>query len=470
MGSRAAVAEPEQPSPVLDSCPLSARDQTRNLLLVATNTGLSYLASPVLYVGVVQAALCKELGASDTVCNLPGTAYLVLAAMPLFVAWYFPYVRLVKHILVTCYGTLALISALVVGVLFLPVPDWLKIAVVIAQGGVVGGARTVAVAFEFEVLGLGVSESRRGTALGLAYGVGPVLAIVGSLACQLLLTGTLGPLVLGTLAFPVNFQAVFAASVPIMALGAFLSSRFIIPRPAHEPIRQPFLTGVFGGFGKFLGSRPVLLAMIVAVLMLAGYTIISNMTLYTKEILGEAPSQYAGYQNTVRFACKAFTGVLLGWLLTRTHPKAGVLITATAGLAAVLWALAAPRQWFVFGFGPAGRGDLTDFHLMGAVPVFLLSFGLLGAGELFGIYVTNYILCCSPKAQMRRYMAFTMLTLFPAAPAGVLFGWISDQYTHDAPAFGFRLSFAAAAVFICVGILLALLLPARPRPEEEATA
>ena len=32
-------------------------------------------------------------------------------------------------------------------------------------------------------------------------------------------------------------------------------------------------------------------------------------------------------------------------------------------------------------------------------PWFLLAFGLLGAGELYGVYFPNYILCCSPKAQ-----------------------------------------------------------------------
>src|SRR5262249_37739791 len=100
---------------------------------------------------------------------------------------------------------------------------------------------------------------------------------------------------------------------------------------------------------------------------------------------------------------------------------------------------------------------------------FLLSFGLLGAGELFGIYVTNYILCCAPPAQMRRYMAFTMLTLFPAAPAGALFGSIIDCYP-GAGADGFRLISLTGAIFIAGGIVLALLLPARPRPEEPGTA
>ncbi len=130
----------------------------------------------------------------------------------------------------------------------------------------------------------------------------------------------------------------------------------------------------------------------------------------------------------------------MGWLLTRTHPRAGVLVTASIGLTAVLWAVIAPGKWF------------------------LLSFGLLGAGELFGIYVTNYILCCAPPDRVRRYMAFTMLTLMPAAPAGAVFGSIIDRYPGsrlDA----FRVSFLSAAACIAIGIMLALFLPARPKPE-----
>ena len=78
--------------------------------------------------------------------------------------------------------------------------------------------------------------------------------------------------------------------------------------------------------------------MIVAIIVLGGYTIISNMTLYTRQVLGVAPSEVAGYQLMFRFACKAVTGLFLGWVLSRTNPKVGVLITASLGLISVLWA------------------------------------------------------------------------------------------------------------------------------------
>jgi MFS family permease len=427
--------------PTAASCPLGDREQVRNLVLVGINTGLSYLASPVLYVGVVHAALGEQLHASATVSNLPASAYLVMAALPLFVSWYFPRIAQLKTILIVCYAALATMSAIVSAVLLWPAPYWLRITALIIHGGVVGGARTVAVACEFEVLGRAVSEARRGTALGLAYGVGPVLAIVGALVSQLLLTGTLGLVTIPAQPFPVNFATLFAVSVPIMALGAFLSSRFIIPLPVQEASRRPFLQGVFGGLGQFLGRPVVRRSMLVGIVVLAGYQIISNLTLYTREVLGEAPAQFAGYQNAVRFSCKAVAGVLMGWLLTRTHPRAGVLVTACIGLAGVGWAIVASRNWF------------------------LLSFGLLGAGELFGIYLTNYLLCCAAPEQMRRYMAFSMLTLFPAAPAGALYGAITDAFKNQSEVLGFQLSFVTAALFITMGIGLALCLPRRPQPE-----
>ncbi len=99
---------------------------------------------------------------------------------------------------------------------------------------------------------MAVSETRLGQALGLAYGLGPILAIVGSLFSQMLLSGAVGTLMLGEWPFPRNFAAVFAASILVLTLAAFLSSRLIIPLPEQEARRESFLKGVFGGFGHFL--------------------------------------------------------------------------------------------------------------------------------------------------------------------------------------------------------------------------
>jgi hypothetical protein len=60
-----------------------------------------------------------------------------------------------------------------------------------------------------------------------------------------------------------------------------------------------------------------------------------------------------------------------------------------------------------------------------------------------------------------------MITMMPAAPAGVLYGAITDYfgslYTKE---YGFRVSFAVAGALIVLGIGLSLVLPRRPRADE----
>ncbi len=431
-----------------DDCPLSVREQTRNVLIVGIDTALCYLAAPVMYVDVHHTTLMNQLQAAGgearaSLSNLPSSAYMVFSVLPVFVAWAFPQVRLLRRILVVCYSALALASAAVAAVLLLPVPWWLKAVVVVGHGAVLGGARTVAVAFEFEVLGVAVAESRRGQALGLAYGLGPFLAILGSLLAQLLVAGKVGPVGDEAMPSPDRFSLLFASAVPVMALAALLCSRLVVPVPEHEAPRQPFVAGVFGGFGRFLARPVVLLAVTSAVIIFCGYQVIGNMTLYCGVLFGEDPAKSAGYQKAVLYTFKGGMGLTMGWVLTRTAPRAVVLLTATAGLAAVVVAIFAPAS------------------------VYLFSFGLLGAGQLYGIYITNYILSGAPRALMRRYMAFTMITQMPAAPAGVLYGAVADFLgARRSKAVGYQMSFAVAAGLIALGIGLSLLLPRRPRADE----
>lgn len=433
-----------------DGCPLSHAEQTRNILIVGVNTALSYLASPVMYVGVVHAPLCARLQeaagveASAELANLPASGYMVMSCLPVFVAWAYPQARMLKTIIVLCYSSLAFFSGLVALLLISSLSWQIKVAAVIFHGFVVGAGRTTAVACEFEVWGIGVSDKRRGQAVGLAYGVGPILAFIGGLLSQFILAGQVGPVITGHYNFPGNYALLFAASVPILFLGAFLNTKLVIPLPAVEPERQPFLQGVFGGAGSFFGRRVVLLAVISATLVFWGYQVISNFALYqdalAEAVYGEKP-QIAGYQNMIRFACKAMMGLAMGWLLTFAAPRTVSIVSATAGLSAVAFALVAPPNWFI------------------------LCFGLLGMGELFGIYSTNYILNCARKTEMRRFMAFTMMTMLAAAPSGYAFGAITDYFKEShGILYAYRMSFAVACGFIVLGIFLIFFLPARPKP------
>ena len=219
-----------------------------------------------------------------------------------------------------------------------------------------------------------------------------------------------------------------------MLVAAFLSTKFIVPRPAEEVQRQPFVAGIFGGLGEFFSYRVTLLAAVATFLVASGYNILNNFTLFTKEAVGELAEQYVGDQNALRFGFKAFAGLFLGWLLTRTHPKAGLLVTGGFCLASVVWIVATPGAWF------------------------LLSFGLMGAGELWGVYYPNYILSASAKSRMRRNMAIISLLYMPTGFVTLLFGIIADR-------FGLRTSFVVS-IAILAGTLLfvQLMLPARPCP------
>jgi hypothetical protein len=192
----------------------------------------------------------------------------------------------------------------------------------------------------------------------------------------------------------------------------------------------------------------LLVALLVITLVYTGNLAYSNMGLYTQEALGKDPAAYSALENALRFGVKALAGLGLGWLLWRTTPRAGLLATAGFYLAAMLWAIGFTGPWY------------------------LAAFGLYGAGELIGVYGPNYVLCASRPADVRRNMAIVSCFNTLAAPAGILFGTISDFYRNlKDPAEGYRASFTVCANLIGLGIVLALLaLPARPQPAEDKAA
>jgi len=458
---------PDKTPVVTSNCPLSNRDQTRNLVLFAANVSLIYLGAPVLYIGTQAVLFNDELHTSKTLANLPSSVYFCMTPLPIVVAWWFSAVRMLKPVLVATYLTSAGTGALVVATLLIPTPDWTGhaltsmtawlptdlrpppnwvIPAVLLQAAVLGCALGVVATYQWEVLGRGVAESRRGHALALAFGVGPILAFISSLGQQLILTGEMGPLKMEKIHYPWNYAALFAATVPLMTLAALLATRFVVPQPAVEVARKPFVAGVFGGLGEFFRYRVILIAALGMILVTCGYNILTNISLYTMEATGRPAGDFLGYQSALRFGFKVFAGLFLGWLLAKTNPKACLLVTAGFCLASVLWALLAPKEWI---------------HLGSAeVPLFLLSFALMGAGELFGVYYPNYILSCSAKSRIRRNLALTSMLNMPSGFVALLYGAIADG-------FGLPASFMASIAILIVTLLLVQLgLPARPFPRE----
>jgi MFS family permease len=414
--------------------PVSDAQQTRNVLLFSACTCLQYLAAPVLYVGMTQASLCKRLAATPTVANLPETAFFVLTVTPVLLAWWLPGIVFLKRLLVICYIAAGLALGLVALALVLPTSNEVRIAAVILQGAVSGAAMPTAIALLWEAIGRGVGESRRGLALGLAFGIGPFLAFAASLASQQLLSGQLWGLLAAPLEFPWNFVAVFGGAAPLMVAAALLSPGLSIPVTDEPTVREPILSGLL----EFLSTPVLARATAVTILLYVGNTITANMNLYTEYVLSENPESYVGYQNALRFFCKGIAGLSLGWLLTRSNPRVGILVTGMLFVASQLWALFVPGICYLF------------------------AFGIFGAGELVGVYAPNYILAASSPRHLRKNMAFVTMMMAPAAPAGYLFGAIATNSALD-PAAGFRLSFLVCTGILVAGLVLAVvLLPKRP--------
>jgi len=419
-------------------CPLAPQDQQVNARIYAANVALLYLAAPALYVGFVQAGLCKHLHTTDTVANLPSTAYLVMAWAPVVVAWWWPQVRQLKAVLGGSFALMTAFGLLAAAVLLAGASDRVIISVLVLHGAVMGAACGVVGVLAWEVLSRGVAARLRGRALGLAYGWGPAGSVASSLGAQWLLDGQLfgwvAPPAL-RLGYPYNYALLFAASAACTALAAYLALRYRIPLPRVDAVRERFGPAVLGGFRTFLRHRVLLLASVAYLLIYCGNMVQTNMTLFTTQAVGRMPEDLVGYQLTLRFSAKILGGFLLGWLLTRTNPKAPLLVTAGLQIAGVVWVLLVPGYWF------------------------LLAFAINGAGELFGVYYTNYPVHCSPQADVRRNLAFLSLSSTLVGLAPVVYGWISDTW-------GLRASFGAAlALLVATTALVAARLPANPRPE-----
>lgn len=414
--------------------------QNRNALIYACLVSLIYLAAPVLYIGM-QAGLCKRLNASDTMANLPNTVFVGMAWFPVIIAWLFPQARLLKITMRFAFGVMSLSGAVIAILMIYQPSNKIIIGAIVIQALLLGGSCGVVSVLNWEALRRGVSNRLRGRALGLAFGLGPGFAVVGSLIAQLLLNGKLfgwqPQQWLPYTHYPYNYAILFGGSAVCMALAAFLVRFYRIPLPKVDVERESFNLAVLGGFKAAISYRVLLIACIAYLLVYCGNMVQNNMNIFTKESVGRAPEDLVGYQLALRFSFKMLAGFLLGWLLIRTNPKVPLLVTVGLQIAGVLWVLIVPGYWF------------------------MLAFGLMGAGELFGVYYINYPVCCSPKSQVRRNIAFIGLISSMAGLSPILYGWISDTWN-------LRSSFWTALVIMAFAAALVVFkLPAHPQPRSK---
>jgi MFS family permease len=425
------------PEETLTPFPLEPRLQNRNALIYATQISMTYLGAPALYIGFVQAGLCKHLDTSNTIANLPSTVFLSMVWVAVVVAWLFPQARMLKTVLTSSYKFMAAANAMVAIVLCANLSREFIVGALIVHAAVVGAANGVINVLGWEVLSRGVSLRARGKALALAFGWGPAFAVLGSLGAQLLLNGELFhwvPPTWLTVLYPYNYALLFALSTASMVLAAYLTRLYHIPLPEVEAERGDFFSDMKESLRSFLSHRILLIASVAYLLVYCGNMVQNNMSLFTQEAVGRMPEELAGYQLVLRFSFKMLCGFFLGWLLVRTNPKTPLLVTIGLQIAGVLWVLFVPGYWF------------------------LLAFGINGAGELFGVYYMNYPMQCSAKSQVRRNLAFmsVLSTLVGLSP--VFYGWVSDTWN-------LRASFwAALALLLFTAVMVIVKLPANPQP------
>jgi len=421
--------------PVVFSVPDSA--QFRNGMVFMICMSLIYLIAPVTYVGVLHATILDSLNASDTVANLPEAVYLWVMPLPVLIAWLWPSPQLLRPMLtwtLIVKGAAGALAALV----FALAPRSYWIPVLILHPAVIGITNGVQMMCLWELIGRGMSPKLRGRTLGWTFGIGPIFAVLGSCASQLILKGDfLGMLRMAPVPQPWNYALLFGLSCPAMWVSAIMVQMTQVPS-VSEPESGAQWKEIVQGLRAYFLNPLIITAAIGFLLTYGGTMIMNNMSLYARETLGEAPEKYAGIQLALRFGCKCFMGFGLGWLVTKIHARASLLATTSICIAGVAWALFVPGK------------------------LYLLSFGLLGGGELFYVYYVNYIVSCSKPERMRENTAYTNLITVLIGFLPLVYGLVSDR-------FGLRASFVTAiGILVMALIVVQWRLPKQPAlPDSE---
>ncbi|MBS0632001.1 MAG: hypothetical protein JSS11_08820 [Verrucomicrobia bacterium] len=377
---------------------------------------LTYFSAPVIYVGVVQAAFCDKLGASATIANLPTSTYLLGAVFPLFCAYLFP-ARLDLKLVKLGYVIIAATMLLVCAVVFFPAPAGLRIAVVIGQGLLLGILNSVVNLYGLKCLARGTTETGRARSLKLAFGFGPIAAVLGSLTAQMLLAGKISGV-----AYPYNFGVLYLLALPCMALCAVAMKGFVLGEAVDEPA-QSFVDFLSRSARSYLSDGRLVIAWIAYLLWYCTLGGLTNLSLYTREAVGRSPLELAGLTMALRFGCKAVAGFGLGSVAAGFGTRPAMALTVV----------------FV------GLGLAWPFVSSGYS--YLFAFGLMGAGELGGVYFVNYVISVSNAAQTTRNIALLSLVGPASSFAPALHGYLTDRFGFSA-SFGFGVACATAAMIL----------------------
>ncbi len=390
----------------------------RNRSLYVWTVLLIYFAAPVVYVGVVQAAFCDKLGASATISNLPSATYFLGFVFPFFCSWLFS-ARWERAVPQVAFLIVAASMSLVCAVTFAPFPSWLRITVVIGQGFVIGIVNSVANVYTFKCLARGTTATGKALALKYAFGFGPIAAVLGSLAAQFILDDKIPGL-----HYPYNFGFLYLVALACMIMCAVLTSHYqllVVPEERNPAFVSYFVESV----KSFAQDRRLVLTWLAYLCWYFTINSMTNISLYTREAVGRAPLELAGLIMAIRFGSKALAGFGFGSMNARYGERATMIATVVFAGAAISWP-----------FVSSGYG-------------YLFAFGLMGAGELGGVYFLAYVLSISSPVTATRNLALLGLVGAFSSIAPVIYGGLTDH-------FGFRASFLFGSAM--AGLSLTLLL------------
>lgn len=384
-----------------------------------------YLASTVLYVGVVQAALCDRLGASAVVANLPAAVSGLANILPVLVFPMIPY-RLERSMVTIGNWVLTVGLVCVVLSLVLPVSNSIRIATVIAQGMITGLALSISNVYMFQCLGRGTTVEGRARILSLSYSVGPICAVVAALGTQFLLTRALP--------YRFAFALLFLAGIPCTAGAALLSARYELVS-IEEMERSDFVQFFREAIRSFGGNRQLVLLWLGYFLWTLSYNAEPNISLHVRQVLGGEPQQFSGVLLFLRFGCKALAGFAVGVIAVKRGIRGPVMASLILTGAALIWACFVPGKSYLF------------------------AFGLAGAGELAGVYFPNYAISVSAPEHGASNLSLLTVAYALAGFAPVVYGALAE--TH-----GFALSIFSGIIPLIVSIWLVSRLPRKvPAPE-----
>ena len=381
---------------------------------------LIYLAAPVVYVGVVQAALCQKLGAGAVVANLPSATYLLGGFAPLIVSLLVPH-RWERAVAVWSFGLGAIFTGMVALSLVQDFGSGVQIAVVTVQGLLQGFAVTTSQVFVMQCLGRGTTLEARSRIFKRTFALTPVFAVIGSLAAQAILTGQLR-----FVQYPYDFALLYVIGFLCLA-GVTLCTKLYQLAPIPDEPRPPIVRYLVESVRGYVGSQPLLLLFLAYLLWNCSLAATSNFSLYTKEALGRDPKEFSGLIMAIRFGCKAIGGYFLGVLAVRFGLRVSVMATILLLAAGSLWA------WVTPGY------------------IYLLAFGFLGAGELGGAYIPNYGVAISSPQEAARYLSLLTLASPAASFAPALHGALTDRFGFPG-SFAFGLLSALVALWLTVKI------------------